>query len=227
MKTKLMVIKDRIGAEAVKLIQSGMIVGLGSGSTAAYFIKHLARRCKEGLDIQAVSSSEKSTQLASHLKIPLIPIDTIESVDLTIDGADQINPAKQMIKGLGGALVREKILAHMSREMVIIVDESKLVPQLGKLLPTEIIPFAHMATLSQLKRLGYHGEWRKKPDGSYFISDNHNFILDIRFDHPIENPLHDHEKIISLPGVVETGFFFNLAGRIIIGFLDGQIITRE
>lgn len=219
-------IKDLIGFEAAKLIHNGMIVGLGSGTTASYFIKHLAKRCQEGLKIEAIASSKTSASLAKELGIPLIPIDQITQIDITVDGADQIDPLKQMIKGLGGALVREKILASMSREMIVVIDETKCVTQLGKILPVEILPFGHFATMHKLEKLGYKGKWRTNKDGSYYITDNHNFILDIHFDHPRENPRADHEEIVHLPGVIETGFFFNLAGRVLIGFPDGQVITK-
>jgi ribose 5-phosphate isomerase A len=219
-------IKDEIGKEAAKCVREGMIVGLGSGSTATRFIHHLAKRCAQGLNIRAVASSKTSSDLAAELGIPLVSIDDIGTIDLTIDGADQIDPQKQMIKGLGGALVREKILASMSHEMIVIVDESKLVPHLGKILPVEVIPFGHLATFHKLKKLGYQGQWRKKANGSYFVTDNGNLIFDIHFAGVRDNPKLDHEAIIQLPGIVDTGFFFNLAGRVIVGFFDGQIVTK-
>lgn len=219
-------IKERVGQEAVKFVKQGMNVGLGSGTTAAYFIQHLGQKCQEGLKIQAVASSEESAQLAKRHHIPLVPLSEITSLDLTVDGADQIDPSKQMIKGLGGALVREKILASMSHEMIVIVDESKLVHQLSHILPVEIIPFGHLATLHKLEKLGYKGKWRTTQPGTLFVTDNQNYILDIHFDKPRDFPRQDHEDISRLPGVVDTGFFFDLAGRVIIGFKDGQVMIR-
>jgi ribose 5-phosphate isomerase A len=130
-----------------------------------------------------------------------------------------------MIKGGGGALVREKILSAMSREMVVIVDETKLVPHLGKHpLPVEITPFCYKATERHLSTLGYHGTWRRSQQGLY-VTDNGNYILDIHFPHPLHDPQKDHAAIAAIPGVVETGFFFHLAGRVIVGFFDGRIHT--
>lgn len=221
------VIKKNIGIAAANLVQNGMTVGLGTGSTAHCFIESLIERCKLGLKIQAVASSQASLSQAKQGGIPVIDINKITSIDMTIDGADEIDPLKQMIKGAGGALLREKILATMSHEMVVIIDESKLVSKLGKRsLPVEILPFACLATIHRLEKMGYKGAWRKDENGSFFITDNGNYIFDIQFDTLRDHPKQDHEAIIQLPGVIETGFFFNLAGRVIIGFADGQIVTQ-
>ncbi len=221
-------IKKAIGEKAADLIEDGMHVGLGTGSTAFYFIERLIHRCQEGLKIQAAASSVQSLAQAKKGNIPLLDINQITSLDITVDGADEIDPQKRMIKGAGGALVREKIIASMSREMIVIVDESKCVHQLGKCkLPIEIIPFAHMATLHKIEKLGYPGTFRKKADHSLYITDNGNYIVDIPFKQPLTHPEEVHETLLHLQGVVDTGFFFNLAGRIIVGFFDGQIIIRS
>lgn len=219
-------IKKAIGAKAADLIQDGMLVGLGTGSTAFHFIETLIARCREGLKIHAVASSEQSYAQAKAGGIPMMDIQKVTVLDITVDGADEIDPLKRMIKGKGGALVREKIVASMSREMVVIVDESKLVPQLKGSLPVEIIPFATQATLHKLEKIGYKGKWRHKKDNSLYITDNGNYIFDIDFSSPIKNPEEHHELIRRVPGVVDTGFFFNLAGRVIVGFPDGQIVIR-
>jgi ribose 5-phosphate isomerase A len=221
-------IKKNVGEKAATLIRNDMIVGLGSGTTSAFFLSSLAKRCREEhLSIKAVASSEGIAAQARALGIPLLSIDAVALIDITVDGADEIDGQKRMIKGKGGALVREKILASMSHEMVVIVDESKLVSQLGKgILPVEIIPFGHLGTFHKLEKLGYKGKWRKKQDGTLFITDNNNYILDIAFPTPCNHPEEDHEAIIHLPGVVDTGFFFHLAGRVIIGFFDGQVVIR-
>lgn len=220
-------IKKTVGYEAAEFAQSGMRIGIGTGTTVFFFIERLIQRCKEGLKIRALASSERSFRLAKDGGIPLLNIDEITSLDLTVDGADEIDPKKRMIKGGGGALVREKILAAMSKEMIVIVDEKKLVPSLGKCkLPIEILPFAKNATLHHINKAGYHGEFRKKSDGSLYITDNGNLIMDIHFESVRENPENDHETLIHIPGVIDTGFFFNLAGRVIVGFTDGQVIVK-
>ncbi len=221
-------IKKAVGYKAAEFIHPGMLVGLGTGTTAFYFIERLIQRCKEGLKIHAVASSKQSYLWASEGKIPMTDIDKVNSLDITVDGADEIDTQKRMIKGGGGALVREKIVASMSREMVVIVDEKKLVTTLGRQkLPVEIIPFAKQATQHHIAKAGYQGEFRKKSDGELYITDNGNVILDIHFDQLRERPEDDHETLIHIPGVVDTGFFFHLAGRIVIGFADGQVVVKN
>jgi|SRR5579862_1071911 len=220
-------IKKAVGYQAAELIQDGMLVGLGTGSTAFFFIERLIQRCKEGLRIHAAASSQHSFQQARNGKIPLVDINILTTLDVTVDGADEIDPKKRMIKGGGGAHVREKILATMSHELIIIVDESKLVPELGTCkLPVEVLPFAHLATLHHIEKAGYKGIFRTASNGSPFVTDNHNLIVDIEFEKTRNQPEDDHEILIHLPGVVDTGFFFNLAGRVIIGFFDGQIVIK-
>lgn len=220
-------IKKAIGAAAAELIHNGMTVGLGTGSTAAFFIQSLIERCNKGLKIHAVASSKHSYELAKKGGIPMLDINQITSLDITVDGADEIDTLKRMIKGKGGALVREKIVASMSREMVVIVDEGKLVSYLGKApLPVEIIPFGTQATVHKLEKLGYVGQWRKRDDGHLYLTDNGNYIFDVDFDIPRTEPERDHQLISSLPGIVDTGFFFHLAGRVVVGFFDGQIVVR-
>lgn len=219
--------KKAVANTAAEFIQNGMLVGLGSGSTAHFFIERLAERCKKGLEIKAVASSKASWTLAKKLGIPLIDIEKATTLDITVDGADEIDSEKRMIKGGGGAFVREKIVAAMSREMVIIVDESKLVSELGtRKLPLEILSFAHIATAHHIAKCGYQGAFRKNPDGTFYLTDNQNFIFDIQFKEPCTDPENEHETLRRIPGVVDTGFFFNLAGRIIVGFFDGQIVIQ-
>ena len=220
--------KRAAGRAAAELIHEGMLVGLGTGSTAFYFIERLVERCREGLKIKAVASSKTTYELAKKGKIPLIDIELITTLDITIDGADEIDPKKRLIKGGGGALLREKIVASMSREMVVIVDETKLVPHLGRHpLPVEIVPFAYKATLYKLDKLGYKGLLRTDEKGALYVTENHNYIFDLQFGSPCADPEKEHEKIRNTPGVVDTGFFFHLAGRVIIGFNDGKTIIRD
>lgn len=227
-KNKLDLAKESAGKAAAEHVMDGMLIGLGTGSTAAYFIAHLSARCKQGLKIQAVATSKKSWDLGVAGGIPMVDINTLTTLDLTVDGADEIDSQKRMIKGGGGALLREKIVASMSREMVVIVDESKLVMHLGNHpLPVEIVPFAYKATLHKLETLGYTGTLRTTSTGQLFITDNSNYILDIKFKHLLQEPEKDDLLIRTIPGVVETGFFFNLARRVIVGFEDGHIEFRK
>jgi ribose 5-phosphate isomerase A len=221
-------VKRAVGYRAAELIEEGMLVGLGTGSTAFFFIERLIERCKEGLNIRAVASSEHSRTLAAQGGISLLDINSVSALDITVDGADEVDPQKRLIKGAGGAHVREKIVASMSRELVIIIDETKLVSTLGKCkLPVEILPFAHGSTLHHMQKWGYHTELRMTSQKRPYVTDNQNFIVDIHFKTALDNPEKEHETLLHIPGVVDTGFFFNLAGRIVVGFSDGQVVIKE
>lgn len=219
-------IKDLLGKKAADLPQAGMTVGLGTGSTAHCFIIHLAARCKAGLSITAVASSEQSAKLAKDHGISVIPIDKADCIDLTIDGADEIDKSKRMIKGGGGALVREKIVAYSSRKVVIIADESKIVECLGHhKLPVEVVPFGHLMTKRHIEELGTSTSWRMDKQGNLWITDNGNYILDISFSDPLKMPEAQESDLAAIPGVVDTGFFFDLADEIMVGHSDGRITT--
>ncbi len=222
--SKLQACKSRIGAKAASLIENGMIVGLGTGSTATFFIHHLGKRCREGLIISAVPSSQRSLDQAEKEKISLIDINKIDTIDITVDGADEIDLNKKMIKGKGGALLREKIIANMSREMIVIVDESKLTSKIGNIpLPVLILPFGYLATIEKICRLGYQGDLRLDQNGSPFITEDKFFIYDIKLEHHPDRPEECHKSIRSIPGVIETGFFPK-AGRVILGYQDGRTV---
>ena len=215
--------KRAAGEKAAALIQNGQIVGLGTGSTAAYFIESLIERVKQGLQITAVSSSRASAEQARRGGIVVLDINEVPHIDITVDGADEIDPQKRMIKGGGGAHVREKILASASDELVIIVDQTKVVPALGRAkLPVEVLFYGSPSTRRKLEKLGYLGHWRMNKDKSLFITENGNLIFDIAFESLPIDPELDHEKILHVPGVVDTGFFFGYAGRVIIGSSDGS-----
>ena len=216
--------KKAVGCVAADFVQSGMLVGLGTGSTVFHFITRLIERVQDGLDIQVVSSSVLSETQAKDGGIPVADINTITSIDLTVDGADEITLEKTMIKGGGGALLREKILANTSREMIVIVDESKVVEKLGKHpLPVEILPFATEAIIDKIRKLGYQGSLRQRNNSGPYVTDNGNHIYDIRFESLRDDPEKDHEKLSRIPGVLETGFFFNLAGRVLVGKANGEV----
>jgi ribose 5-phosphate isomerase A len=215
--------KKAAGQAAAALIPSGAKVGLGTGSTAAYFIEALIERCRDGLNISAIATSTRSEKMAREGGIPLLDSDRITSIDITVDGADEIDGEKRMIKGGGGALLREKIIASISREMIVIVDESKLVDRLGAFpLPVEIIPFAHAAVAAKIERVGFTGSWRKKSDGSLFLTDSHHYIYDLSLSRTDE-PEKIDSQLRSIPGVVETGFFFGFATKVLVGTSSGQV----
>ncbi|HRD55279.1 MAG TPA: ribose-5-phosphate isomerase RpiA [Parachlamydiaceae bacterium] len=208
---------------ALDFIKPGMIIGLGTGSTSAFFIKALSLLVKDGLKIKAVASSISSYLLASSLGIKMVEDREVEMLDLTVDGADEIDQNKQMIKGGGGALLREKILASISREMIVIADETKKVTHLGKFpLPVEIASFAYKATLKQLEAHGFFPSLRKK-EGNLFYTDNGNLIADLKFQGLIKDPEMENRKLKSIPGVLETGLFLNMAKKVIIGHADGSV----
>lgn len=223
MKLALDEAKKNAAAAAVELIQADMLVGLGTGSTTVHFIDLLAERCRQGLKITAVASSQRSLDQAKQNGIHIIDIDTLTELDIVVDGADEIDEHKRMIKGGGGALLREKIIASMCKEMVVIVDESKVVKQLGKFpLAIEITPFAWRATIAKLNAKGFEGKLRVGKDQPY-ITDGGHYIYDICFAKPLSNPEEVNDAIRSIPGVLETGFFFNLAKKVIIGYADGKV----
>ena len=216
----------QIAAEkAVESIEDGMIVGLGTGSTAYWAIQKIGERVREGLNIQAVASSTISEDLANELGIPIIPFADVETIDLTIDGADEVDANLQLTKGGGGALLREKLLAANSRRFIVIVDESKVVDTLGAFpLPVEIVPFAHELTVRKLKSLGCELTIRQK-DGVNFITDNGNLIADCRFG-SITDPVTLHTQLNLIPGVVENGLFVGLTSQLIVGHSDGRLTIR-
>lgn len=215
-------VKRNIGYEAAKLVEEGMVVGLGTGTTAKCLIEALAKRIKEGLSIYVVATSKASEAQAQAAGFTFADIDTITSIDLTLDGADEITPDLQMIKGRGGALLREKVIATMSKEMVALVDETKRIERLGKAqLPVEIIPFGRASTLARIEALGLQGSWRKEGERLY-ITDGGHLIADFE---GVEgkDPRALEKELMEIPGVVESGFFFDVATRIIVGCRDGSV----
>lgn len=219
-------IKQRLGFESAKLIKDGMLVGLGTGTTAFYFIQSLIERCKQGLKIKGVASSKKSEDQARQGGIPILDPKEIDHLDIYVDGADEVDPKNRLIKGRGGALVREKILSTASGKMIVIVDESKLVSTLGQaLLPIEILPFAYKATIKHIENAGYKGMIRG--DHAYYVTDNGNYIFDIKAQNGFKNPEEDHKKLIQIPGVVDTGFFFPLACEVLIGYASNKLEWRH
>lgn len=215
-------VKRNIGKQAAKLVQEGMVIGLGTGTTAKCLIEALSERIQEGLAIQVVATSKASEAQAKAAGFTFADVNAITSIDLTLDGADEITPDLQMIKGKGGALLREKIIATMSKETVALVDETKLSERLGKArLPVEIVAFGRASTFAQIEALGLKGSWREG-----VVTDEGHLIADFEGVKGQE-PRSLQEKIIQIPGVVETGFFFDIAKHIIIGMRDGSISNKS
>ncbi|KAB2460713.1 ribose 5-phosphate isomerase A [Bacillus sp. CH126_4D] len=213
--------KQLAGEYAANFVKDGMKVGLGTGSTVYWTIQKLGERVKEGLLFQAVPTSKETEVLAKQLSIPLISLNEIDILDLTIDGADEIDSNLQLIKGGGGALLREKIVATSSKELIIIADESKLVTHLGTFpLPVEIIPFSWKQTKRKIQSLGCQTTLRLK-NNETFITDNNNVIIDCVFPHNITNPANVHTQLKMITGVVETGLFINMTNKAIIGTKNG------
>lgn len=215
--------KRAAAEKAVELIKEGMFVGLGTGSTAYWAIQIIGERIKEGLGIKAFASSLATQQLAREASIPLASFADTEQIDLTIDGADEVDEQGNLIKGGGGALLREKMLAFNSQSFIVIVDKTKMVKQLGRHpLPVEITPFGTAFTLHHLKKLGCVPQLRFT-NGKEFVTDNGNRIADCLFNQ-IADPAWLNTQLHLIPGVVETGLFLNsMVTSIIIGSEDGSV----
>lgn len=217
-------IAKKIAAEkAVALIRDNMTVGLGSGSTASYAIEKIGERVQRGLKIRAVASSLKSESLAKSFSIPVIDPSQVDAIAMTIDGADEVDTKGNLIKGGGGSLLREKIIAFASERFYVVIDDSKLVERLGKApLPVEIILFGANLTLKHLSALGCTPMVRKSK-GANFITDNGNLIADCKFE-DIEDPAWLDVKIKMIPGVIETGLFSNkILTSLFVGTASGQV----
>ena len=213
--------KGLAAERALELVTSGMRLGLGTGTTAAHFVELLGARVAKGLDVICVPTSERTRTLAKLHAIPLTSIDALPELDLTVDGADEFDPKLRLIKGGGGALLREKIIAVASKRMVVIADSSKLVAVLGKVpLPVEVNVFGLEVTkrmiLAAARACGCDGEvrLRKTPGGQAFVSDNGHYIVDCFFG-AILRPEDLADRLAAIPGVVEHGLFIGIAKAVI------------
>lgn len=212
--------KQAAAHKAVQYIKDGMIVGLGTGSTAYWAIQYLGEKVKQGMRITAIATSDETERLALECGIKVSEMDAVDHIDIDIDGADEIDRRLNLIKGGGGALLREKIVAAGSKTFIVIADGSKMVEMLGKFpLPVEIIPFGWQHTARHLALLGCQTTLRQK-EAKPFITDNGNYILDCQFG-PIPDPAVLQQQINNTPGVVENGLFVKMATRIVIGYDDG------
>lgn len=223
--------KQAVGQQAAQLVQSGMIVGLGTGSTAAFMIQFLGERLQRGevQNVRGIPTSFQATVLARQAKIPLTSLDEVETVDLAIDGADEVDPQKNLIKGGGAAHTREKIVDSLAQEFIVVVDGSKLVARLGSTfpVPVEVLPMAVVPVMRVLEKLGGKPEIRMavKKDGPV-ITDQGNLVVDVKFPE-IPDPAALEARINNIPGVLENGLFVGLAGRVLVGEVtDGQPQVR-
>ncbi|WP_010647832.1 ribose-5-phosphate isomerase RpiA [Oceanobacillus massiliensis] len=208
--------KRAVGEEAAAYVKDGMKIGLGTGSTAYWLIRRLGERVKSGLNIEGIPSSAQTEQWAKEFGVPLTDFSRVKELDITIDGADEVDENLHLIKGGGAALFREKIIAQAANELIIIVDSSKMVTNLGKYpLPVEVLPFGWERTANEISMLGCVPNIRKK-DGGNLITDNGNYILDCPFD-AISDPARLNEEIRRIIGVVETGLFIGMADKILVG----------
>jgi ribose 5-phosphate isomerase A len=215
-------LKRQAGEAAAELVQDGMVVGLGTGSTVRWFIEALGRRVAAGLKVQGIPTSEASAAVARAAGIPLTTLDEKSAVDLTVDGADEFDAQLRLIKGGGGALTREKVVAKASKRMVVVADEGKQVKDLGSTfpLPVEVIDLAKGPLLRRLQELGATAKVREGPDGKPFRTDNGHLIVDAKFQR-IEYPEALEQSIETMPGVLACGLFIGLCESVIVGGESG------
>ena len=218
--------KELVGKKAAEYVESGMTVGLGTGSTAYYFVEEIGRRVKEeGLEIVGVTTSLATKKQAEALGIPLKSVDEVDYIDVTIDGADEIAPDFSGIKGGGGALLFEKIVAEQSKSVIWIVDESKMVDYLGRFpLPVEVVPYGSEQLFKRFEALGYKPTFRER-DGERYLTDSKNYIIDLDV-YPIKDPIAFGEKIKGMIGVVEQGLFTNMTDIVLVGTPDGVVVKQ-
>lgn len=215
---------DALGAHALRLVKAGQTVGLGTGRAASAFIRALGAR---GPRVRGVPTSRESAELARSLGIEVVALDGKGKVDVDFDGADEVDPRLNLVKGWGGALVREKIVACASRKVVILIGAEKLVSHLGqrRRLPVEVVPFALHYVMRRIKKeMGVKPSVRIGADGREFLSDNGNVILDCRVG-PINGAARLERELLAIPGVVGTGLFVAIADVVLVAYPDGSIKT--
>ncbi len=216
--------KRAAGLEAARHVEDGMTLGLGTGSTVLFFLEALAALVEGGLKVRGVPTSVGTEKVAGRLGLPLVALDDVERLDLTVDGADEIDPAYDMIKGGGGALLREKVIASISERVLIVVDERKAVERLGTTfaLPVEVAPFALSTVARAIEGVGARPVERMAAETSY-RTDNGNAILDAHFPQGIESAAQVENGLLHVPGIVEVGLFIGLAHGRVVGREDGTV----
>lgn len=219
--------KETAARASLQFIHDGQVVGLGTGSTAAYFIKLLGEKVKDGLRIRGIPTSVHSRDLALSLGIPLTTLDECQEIAVTVDGADEVDPQLRLIKGGGGALLREKVVASASKKLVIVADASKQVPVLGKFpLPVEVIGFAQALIAKRISALGADVQVRTGADRKPFVTDEGHHILDCRFGE-IRDAEGLAQQLCAMPGVVEHGLFIGMANVVLIAKGSGVVELRR
>ena len=217
--------KRQAGCEAARGVTSGMRLGLGTGSTIAHFLEHLGARLARGelAEVVGVPTSVRTEEAARRLGISLARLEDLGALDLTVDGADEVAPGLDLIKGLGGALLREKMVAQASARMLVIVDDSKLVGRLGERapVPVEVAPFGHASHMAWLRDLGGEPRLRADRNGEPYRTDNGNLIVDCRFDGGIEDPSGLERRLAGRAGVVESGLFLGVACEAVVAGAGG------
>ncbi len=223
--------KEAAGRRAAELIQEGMTLGLGTGSTVSYVLQRLAERIRAGHlnGVRGVPTSQATRVQARELGIPLVGLEGVAALDLTIDGADEVDPGFVLVKGGGGALLREKVVASISRREVIVVSPDKLVERLADRfpLPIEVVPFARPVVARALAELGFQPTPRRGKVRGLFRTDNGNSILDARFPGGLDDPAEMERRIAMIPGVVASGLFVGMCQTLVIGRPDGSAELRE
>ncbi len=226
------VMKQEVGKAAAERVQSGTIVGLGTGSTTAYAIQYIGDRIKKGelKDIKGIPTSFQAEVLAKDHGIPLTSLDAVDHIDVAIDGADEVDPQKNLIKGGGAAHTREKVVDSLADQFIVVVDSGKLVDRLGSTfkLPVEVIPMAYAPVMRAIEKLGGKPELRMgvKKAGPV-VTDQGNMVIDVTFD-SIENPGELEKTINNIPGVLENGLFVGVANVVLVGEVkDGKPLVRE
>ena len=214
------------------MVKSGMVLGLGSGSTSALMVQAIGRKLREGTlrNVIGVPSSSGIAAVARESGVPLATLDDHPALDLNLDGADEVDPNLDLIKGLGGALLWEKIVATASQQVVILVDDTKLVTRLGTKapLPVEVVPFGWKSHLAFVESLGGAPTLRTEPNGRPFVTDEGNYILHCRFGGGIANPVETEARLLGRAGIVGTGLFLGVAHQVIVGKADGvEVLTRK
>jgi ribose 5-phosphate isomerase A len=209
-------------------VRAGQRIALGSGSTANEAVRALAARFPQA-PFDCVAASRATEDLAASLGIPVRPLRPGDRFRVMLDGADEVSPALDLTKGGGGALLREKLLARLSENLVIVIDPTKLVTALGERhrIPVEVVPFARPAVEHAVEQRGYRPRLRTAPDGQPFRTENGNEILDLAPEHPLVDPAGEDRALSDLTGVVETGLFVGLAQRVVIGYPDGHVEERR
>jgi ribose 5-phosphate isomerase A len=217
--------KQAAARASLAFIKEGDVVGLGTGSTAAFFIQLLGERVRAGMKVRGVPTSVAAQRLAESCGIPLVRLDEVDHVDVDVDGADEFDPHLCLIKGGGGALLREKIVASASKKFVVVADSSKQVAMLGKFpLPVEVIPFAETLVERKIAALGAKVSLRKTDAGAVFTTDEHHHILDCQFG-KISDPARLANKLSAIPGVVEHGLFINMVAVVLVA--KGSQVTEH